>query len=69
MENHIIYQVNTQNLNNFVQVIEEDGTPILTDNELDAMLFESYSSAMDCIENQLNPSGTEFWGTRPTRPR
>ena len=67
MGTHIIYLL--ENPMNLLLSFDSNGEPTYTDNELDAMVFESKEAALYCIENQLNPSGTEFWGTRPTRPR
>lgn len=45
---------------------EEEGT-IITDNEMEAIIYPTKDDALAVIDTLSGT--TEFWGTRPPRPR
>ena len=62
----VIYQQANPNL--LVMSVDSNYNPHLTTTEALAMEFNSASDAGAMI-NLLNPSGAEFWGSRPKRPK
>ena len=60
---YIIYRIETPHL--YVKYINSDGSATLTNNESEAMLFNSEVEADAIIETI---GGSNFWGTRPQRP-
>lgn len=63
---HLIFK--KANPSFFVETVNEEGYPQLTENEAMAMLMEEELTEA-YINDVLQPNGTEFWGTRPpTRP-
>lgn len=61
---YIIYDKNRPQL--FLKYINSDGSVTLTNMEGDAMKFQTEQEA-NTIINSLQ-GGSDFWGTRPTRP-
>ena len=62
---HIIYKKTDPSL--LVMSVDTKYNPQLTTNENLAMEFDTETQALAFID-LLNPSGTEFWGSRPHRP-
>lgn len=62
----IIYKKENPSL--LVLCVDSSNNPQLTTNESMAMAFSTAADATTFL-NSLNPSGSDFWGTRPTRPR
>jgi hypothetical protein len=63
----VIYQQANPNL--LVMSVDSSYNPQLTTTESLAMEFNSASDAWAMMINLLNPSGAEFWGSRPKRPK
>lgn len=63
---YLIYSESNESL--VVISVNSQGEPQLSNDESQAMLFTE-DGALKFINVTLNPSGSSFWGTRPTRPR